>query len=403
MASFSLFFRPANKKGDRKVYIRLHHAGTRTTIPTDYKVTDAEIVDSKLRSNAQAKIELDADLLVAKQTVKAMGARIRAYTVRDIAKAVKSAIYKSHSLATDEADFIEYGYDLATRKATKSTADGYRFVLSAIKKFYGDTLPFTSLTKRWLLGFEANLRKNGVSQTTISTYMRRIRAIHRAAQAELNDEELGELIVPHDPFKSYRIPAEIVTKERHIAVEDIRRICAFEPGTAREALGQDIFILSLGLMGINAIDLYNAPAPAQGRLTYRRMKVADRRGSAATLSVKIIPEVAGLFTKYASSNNNRAFNFDQSYTDVVNFRHAINEGLKSICKKLDIPVVTFYYARHAFAEIAHQALGYSLEDVAKCLNHSSQTRSITFRYAGKNYALIDEIQREVMRYITEQP
>ena len=403
MATFSIYPKTATKSGECKLYIRVCHAGAKTYIPTDYRVTEAEIDKGKLRSSAQAKLELEGDLLTAQKTVKAMGARIRAYTVHDIAKAVKTAIDKSHSLATAEGDFIAYGYELAKRKDSinASTAASYRFALSVVRKFAGDTLPFTNITKRWLLGFEAHLRKRGVSQTSIATYMRRIRAIHRAAQAELNDEELGDLVVPFDPFKNYQIPAEITMKERHISVQDIRRICTFTPATIREALGQDVFILSLALMGMNAIDIYNAPAPVQGRIIYRRAKIAERVGQAATLSVKVIADIAPLFTKYAPTRGNRSFNFAENYADVNNFRSSVNKGLKSICQALDIPVVTFYYARHAFAEIAHQALGYSLEDVAKCLNHSSQTRSVTFRYAGKNYSRIDEVQREVVRYITE--
>lgn len=402
MATFSLAFGKPKKNGERQVHIRVCHSGQKTTIPTNYRVYERDIDGGRLRSSAHAKMEVDADLLTAQETVKAMGARIRAYTIQDIAKAVKNAIDKSHQLATDEADFIEYGYELAKRKGNKSTANGYRFVLSAIAKFSGERLPFTSLTKRWLLGFEAHLRKSGVAQSTIATYMRRIRTIHRAAQAELNDDELGDYVVPFDPFKSYKIPAEITMVERHISVDDIRLIFSHKAATTREALAQDIFILSLALMGMNAIDLYNAPAPSQGRITYRRTKIAERVGAAATISVKVIPEVAHLLSKYAPSDSRRAFSFSELYSDVENFRRAVNKGLESICRAHDIPIVTFYYARHAFAEIAHQHLGYSLDDVAKCLNHSSQTRSVTFRYAGKDYARIDEIQREVVRYISER-
>lgn len=402
MANFTLEFKAADKSGQRRVYICISHAGSRTKFFSGYRVTDSELIGNKLRSNSPVKLELDTDLLTAQQTVKAMGVRIRAYTIQDIAKAVKNAIDKSHQLATNEADFIEYGYELAQRKGNKSTANGYRFVLSAIAKFSGERLPFTSLTKRWLLGFEAYLRKSGVAQSTIATYMRRIRTIHRAAQAELNDDELGDYVVPFDPFKSYKIPAEITMVERHISVDDIRIIFTHDAATTRETLAQDIFILSLALMGMNAIDLYNAPAPSQGRITYRRTKIAERVGAAATISVKVIPEVAHLLSKYAPSDSRRAFSFSELYTDVENFRRAVNKGLESICRAHDIPIVTFYYARHAFAEIAHQHLGYSLDDVAKCLNHSSQTRSVTFRYAGKDYARIDEIQREVVRYISER-
>jgi integrase len=401
MATFSILFREPNASGEKKIYIRVCHQGTKTTIPTDYRATEADICNGQLRSTSPLKVEIDADLLTAQQTIKELGARVRAYTIKDVASLVKVAIQKSHCLATRTADFFEFGYDLAQRKNNKSTGDSYRFVLNAVAKFYGDVLPFSAITKRWLLGFEAHLRRNGVSQTTISTYMRRLRTIIRQAMVELNDEEVGDIVVPYDPFKSYRIPPEITTTERHMSLEDVRRIFNYRPDGIREELAKDVFLLSLSLLGINAIDLYNAPAISQGRITYRRSKIADRRGAAATLSVAIIPEIEKLSAKYASTDYRYAFNFRNLYASVGNFRHAVNTGLASICNRLGIPTVTFYYARHAFAETAHQALGYSLEDVAKCLNHSSQTRSVTFRYAGKNYALIDEIQREVVRHITE--
>ena len=403
MATFTMILGTPAKNGERKVYIRVCHQGEKTSFPTDYRVTDADLSKGQLRSASPVKVELDADILTAEQTIRDLGARVRAYTIKDITQLVSSAIKRSHCLATSSADFLAYGYNLAERKSNKSTGDSYRFVLNIVARFYGEALPFSALTKRWLLGFEAYLRKNNASQATIATYMRRIRAIVRQAMVELNDEELGEIVVPIDPFKSYQMPPEITTLERHMPAEDVRRILQYRPDGAREELAKDVFTLSFALMGINAIDLYNAPAAMQGRITYRRSKIAERRGAAATLSVAIIPEVETLCAKYASKDHRRAFNFSELYANVANFRRAVNIGLESICHKLGISIVTFYYARHAFAEIAHQALGYTLEDVAKCLNHSSQTRSVTFRYAGKNYQRIDEIQREVMRYVTEEP
>lgn len=383
-----------------RVSLCVRHLSKNTSISTPYTALPSEVdAHGHLRPTAHCAAEIDADLLAARNTLRALSHSLHLYSIGALADAIRKSLARSRGLATTEEDFIFYARALAERKrkTQPTTAAGYTFIINSIVAFNGSALPFSRLTRRWLCSYEGWLRGRGVAQSTISTYMRRVRSIHRQARVELNDEELGHIVVPFDPFTSYRIPPEITEIERHIDLSHIRTLRDSEPMTQREALGRDVFFLSLYLMGMNAIDLMTCPPPIDGRIRYRRSKVEAKRGNAATMSVRIIAEAQPIVQRYVGTNS--AFDFAQRYVCVGDFRAAVNKGLSSICRRLNIPVITFYYARHAFAEIAHQHLGVPLDDVARCLNHSSQTRSITFRYAGRDYARIDDIQRQVADFV----
>ena len=396
MASVTIYLH-RTKRGDYTVSLRLRHKSADTKIALSYIAAPSDVgKDGDLKQTAQCFAEVQQDLVVAHRTLRDLR-NIQLYDVLMLADIVSKSITRARGLATEEGDFYSYAHTLAERKG-RETGDAYRYAIAAMQRYSGPRLAFTQLTRRWLMGFEGWLRDSGVSQSTISTYMRRIRTIHRQARAELNDEELGHIVVPFDSFLGYSIPAEVTEVDRHMELADIRKLRDYAPRTSREELAKDVFFLSLFTLGMNAIDMMRCPPPSSGRITYRRSKVAGVKGARATISVKVIAEVAEIMQRYGSDGE-LAFDFASRYATVQDFRKAVNIGLASIYRSLDIAPITFYYARHAFAEIAHQHLGIPIDDVAKCLNHSSQTKSVTFRYAGRDYTRIDDIQRQVADFV----
>ena len=396
MATINIRLRKTSR-GDYRISFRIRHHSASTLLATTYIASPSEVgKDGALRQSAQCYTDVQQDLLAAHRALRDLR-NVQLYDIRTLAEAVSKAITRSHGLATSEEDFYSYARNLCARKEC-DTAAAYKFATASMQRYSGPRLAFTQLTRRWLLGYEGWLRNSGVSQSTISTYMRRIRTIHRQARAELNDEELGHIVVPFDPFLGYSIPAEVTEVDRHMELADIRKLRDYVPRTSREELAKDVFFISLFTLGMNAIDMMRCPPPSSGRITYRRSKVAGVKGARATISVKIVDEVAEIMRRHGSDGE-LAFDFASRYATVQDFRKAVNIGLASICRSLAIAPITFYYARHAFAEIAHQHLGIPLDDVAKCLNHSSQTKSVTFRYAGRDYTRIDDIQRQVADFV----
>ena len=75
----------------------------------------------------------------------------------------------------------------------------------------------------------------------------------------------------------------------------------------------------------------------------------------------------------------------------------MNRALKLICKEIDLPNISVYWARHSFATIAYQ-IGISTDVIADCLGHKSAHR-ITDIYIQKDQAKVDEANRKVIDYV----
>jgi hypothetical protein len=71
-------------------------------------------------------------------------------------------------------------------------------------------------------------------------------------------------------------------------------------------------------------------------------------------------------------------------------------GLRQI---VNIPDLDFYDLRHAFVDIARNSLHFDKDDVAEALNHVSPENNVTDIYLARSWAIIDEIQREVITYL----
>lgn len=79
------------------------------------------------------------------------------------------------------------------------------------------------------------------------------------------------------------------------------------------------------------------------------------------------------------------------------YERSLNSSLKLICKDLDLPKITVYWARHSFATIAYE-LGISMDVIADCLGHKSSHR-ITAIYVRKDIKKIDAANRKVIDYV----
>ena len=163
-----------------------------------------------------------------------------------------------------------------------------------------------------------------------------------------------------------------------------------------------MFTLSFYLVGMNTVDLYNVPSSAykDGRITYRRSKTKDRRQDNAEISIKVESEMLPLLEKYAGEK--KLFKFSDMYRDASTFNAAVNIGLAKISKALGEEKITAYYARHSWATIARNVLGASIDDIALCLNHVSDTHKVTNIYIEKDFGKIDEINRKIIDLINQK-
>jgi len=276
-------------------------------------------------------------------------------------------------------------------------------------------------------GMEVKTRRKPLSDTGVHDYMVDIQVIFKAAVSKYNNQNTGIVPIKNNPFNGYKIPkANLYSeKKRNIEIEKIRRIIEYD-GKGRAKLARDCYLLSLFLVGINSVDLYEMRANCinGGRLSYNRSKTEDRRPDKAFISIKIEPEAQDIIREYTDEIfNKRAFRFYRNYSDANCFNAAINKGLKmmayDINKAIDKEIeslsdeesviklinekipesIDYYSARHSWATIVRNNLGYSKYIIAECLNHSVDNLKSTDRYIEKEFKWIDEINRKFIDYV----
>ena len=83
----------------------------------------------------------------------------------------------------------------------------------------------------------------------------------------------------------------------------------------------------------------------------------------------------------------------QNYADADGLVKRVGRGLRSISEDLGVKI-TWYAARHTWATLARNECGYSIDDIAFALNHSSGR--VTDKYIRKDYSLIDKMNERVI-------
>jgi integrase len=288
------------------------------------------------------------------------------------------------------------------------TAVNYNCAINSLVKFAKretvDVLAMTSkFVQNWIdwIG-EQPTPKGKSGGRAASLYFACLRAMHKRAHKEFNDEERGIIRIPFNPFAKVDVPKPKPTRKRALTMEQLRAIASVErPDTwdnKRFNLSCDAFMLSFMLIGMNAADLYDAPASAFDgeRITYKRKKTRTRRDDEAEISVKVEPEVIHLVENCRDPKGERLFRFCRLYSDPGTFNAALNKGLKQVGKALGIEDLEFYAARHSWATIATNEAGIDKYTVHEALNHVDPAMKVTDIYIKKNWSNIDKANRAVL-------
>lgn len=404
------------RDGTFAVRIRVTHRRKICYITTN-AVVDARQLTKKLEIKDTSVIDLmDETIHRWRGHVARLGLRADDMDVREVVEWIR----RSERFANGfRLDFIDYIRQVAGQM-NPSSSRNYRSAANALERYTrGRTLDIAEITPRLLADFERFLRnepsQRGSNRTkgqstakkgerAVSLYMGVIRAVHNRARDEFNDESLGEINIPGTPFSKYKVPKEGPVKKRAIGTEIIQRIIELEDEphadqskalNTRRDLARDCFLLSFGLAGMNAADLYGCPASAlKGNIiTYNRQKTASRRTDRAEMQIRIEPQLAGLVARYRDPSGVRLFRFHRLYASADNFNRALGAGLKRVAEAVgvdpDAPRLTFYAARHSWATIARSsALNIDKYTVHEALNHVDAGLKITDRYITRDWTNI---------------
>lgn len=309
---------------------------------------------------------------------------------------------KIQGVLTDEQgfrlDFIEY-----TEKQMKSmdakTAEGYRSSIRAFKKFLGrESIDINEISYSVLVKFKSWLEsKHGKGCRAASYYLSCMRHIHKLAKEEYNDDDIGIIRIPRQPFKSGLIPSQPITEHRALTLKQIWSIFDFEPKTSRGKLAKDVFLLSFALVGMNTIDLYYLKKGdlKDGSLSYNRHKTDSIRKDKAFIVIKVEEEAKAIMSRY--NGNKMLLSFADRYTDHKSFNRNVNKGMKEIGEAINVSVLNTGYARHSWATIARNDCNIARETVDEALNHAERGGSrVTDVYIKRDFTRIWEANRKVL-------
>lgn len=289
-------------------------------------------------------------------------------TVDDVVGKIEATLKKEDEF---RLDFYDYGNKVADSKS-EGAALGYRVTMNALLRYFGRHPDISEITVSSLRAFERflkdekTIRKNwrtGEIKVTdkkkgaraVYMYMSCIRHIYKTARLEFNEPDLDIYRIPKDPFEYYRVPKAPAAQHRNISHKLIQHMIDTRKslkGSQRMAI--DAFLISFGLCGMNAVDMFNCPKPKKGIIHYCRQKTSKRRDDGAHMWVKVYPCIKEIMDEY--KDDERCFNFHRRYTDIRGFNRALSLAFKKYVENNKLEKFTFYSARHSWATIGRSKL-----------------------------------------------
>lgn len=317
---------------------------------------------------------LDIEKMILQLSVEG---RLAKMSATDVKNYVKSAIERDNAGQPSGKTIGEvFGEYIATRQ-TDRTKVFYTYMhkrISAVSDI--SSLQFDDITPRHTSDLVAKLRASGGSNNGVIETIVALKTIFNYA--------IENGITTNFPFRKVKMKKS-PTRKRSLTVAQMRMLMDADKSRV-EKIAVDLFLVIFGLIGINTVDLGGLTAiDAFGRVEYDRAKTGRH------YSVKVEPEVAALIDKYKGEDKLlRFFDGGKNYNYV---RNKINYGLKTLCRKIGLPVITTYWARHTWATLA-ASLDIPRDVIAHALGHGNNT--VTDIYIDFDERKVDDANRRVL-------
>lgn len=396
-----------------------HHRRENGTIPAKIRVThnrktkyiSTSIVfypDQYTRAfkmkNCTPKFQLDE----LERTYTERLSKVRNLKETEIGSVIKIV---TTEISSDSIDFIKFWKDELENIKNKGSRRNYNTALNNLKS-YCPVLPVDEIDYSFVKNYSKHiLANNGIRANSL--YLGSFRTIFFAARDKYNDEEVGIIRIPRNPFNKFKVPKQAKSENRALKIESLLTIMNLPDNGIRWNLGRDMLAFSFFSMGMNSVDIYRCDKTKSGRIIYERSKTKDRREDRALMVIFVQPEMNSILEKYKDSDF--LFNFHRRYAGPEEFNTAINKGLKQIEKYLrdefdkkiekkeipedsefDFEDLEFYSARHTWATFAQNKCGINKYLVHECLNHVVKEMKTTDIYIEKDWSVINGANRTIL-------
>lgn len=412
---FQAVILPHQRKKDGTNVIRI-----RVTHNKESKWIKTNIVLSAKEQTRDGKPKSKAVMKPAEELIERMTEVVNSIDMYKLQKMDVEQLVKYINVALEEPDrftldFIEYGRKVAEKKRGRGTRQCYLVTMNALERFFKGRHPdISEITVRKLREFEqflneektirVNWRTGEVIETkkpkgnrAISLYMSALRHIYHNARLDHNDPDLNLFPIPNDPFEYYSVPREPAPRHRDLPIEVIQlMIDTRERYDGRTRVALDAFLISFGLFGMNAIDLFTCAKPKKDVITYHRTKTKNRRDDKAEMLVRVEPCIQKIMAGYEGKD--RCFDFYKRFSSIDSFSASLNTGLKRWAEDHKLSKFTFYSARHSWATIgAGKKCKIAWEIISAGLCHVNQgSRKVDAIYINQDWELIWDANRKIL-------
>jgi len=411
MATVSAVVYQDQKKADGtyNVKIRVFHKKERRILDTTHFVTERQLgKEFKIKDKLLVKI-LDEILDDYRESISQLGPKLDFFNVEELKNYLRDK--------DKEVDFIAFcnqHIDSLRKAGRDGTANNHRSVKNSLVDYFKkECVPILEINSGMLFAYEKWLRNdrtmkriNQLNKEVTTTekrmqdggiyaHMRDLRTLFNEARKVYNNDDIGVIKIKHYPFAKYKIGAPPKTKKRNISAEQVLQIRNCEVVTdSRAELARDLFMLSFYMCGMNAVDIFNINNynPQSARLEYNRSKTKGVQDDNAFISIKIVSEAKPLLEKYIGRLQSR-------YTTYNGLDTALSKGMQKLREITNVPDITFYWARHTFANIARNKCKISKDDIGEALNHVDGEHKTTDIYIEKEWNIVDDVQTAVIRFI----
>lgn len=313
-------------------------------------------------------------------------------------------------------DFFEWSEKyLKTKK--DSTKRAYIRALNALERFLGErVLDINDINKMMLLEFmefideEPKLHynhvtkewekteKKRVAKAASSLFIMKLQHIFNAAKDRYNDEDSDQIRIPKSPFDTIKkVFPSGGFGQKPLDRKIIQRMIVAQTDDPSIRLALDAFIVSFALMGVNLGDLYYATPFKGNRWIYHRLKVTERREDGAEMRVDIPPQLESYIKRLQEGGDGQWWLPELHRIGAK--KHTCNEKLNDYLRrwqsKVGVEDFTFNAARHTWATIARNELGFDLALVNDCLAHKDELQ-IARVYAPIDWEKINEVNKKVI-------
>ena len=270
--------------------------------------------------------------------------------------------------------FAIYIEDLEATQSIR-TASVYSNTIANIEKFAGANIPFDMVTPRWLERCEAFWKNEGKTSTSISMYMRSLRAVFNYGIKE------GLLRQSDYPFGrgKYEIQ-EGEGRKLALDIKQIGQIARYDDGDDLTRKYRDLWMFLYYCNGINMADFVQLKFKdiVNGEIRFTRQKTANTAHKRKEIAVVVTEPMRQIIARWGNvpAPDNYIFPFldgkesvEERIRKTQNATRAINQRMKKVGKALRIGTPTTYTTRHSFATVLKRS-GANIAYISESLGHT---------------------------------